>query len=76
MLTNVDKTKELINSYRNLSNHLFVLILTMGVGVINFAVKKEFGSWFFVGIIMSVIAIVVYIILKIAEFSEVSKLEE
>jgi len=76
MLTNVDKTKELINSYRNLSNHLFVLILTMGVGVINFAIKKEFEIWFFIGIIMSVISVIIYIIIKISEFSKINKLKE
>ncbi|MEO1954872.1 MAG: hypothetical protein ABGW74_09220 [Campylobacterales bacterium] len=76
MSTNTDKIKELVNSYRNLSNHLFVLIITMGVGVINFAIKKEFVVWFFIGIIMTVMSVIIYVIIKIAEFNELSKLEE
>ena len=76
MSINIDRTKELLNSYRNLSNHTLVLLVTVGAGVVNFAIKKDFNIWFFLGTIITILELIIYVSLKVAEFKELKRIEE
>lgn len=73
---NINNKKEFVNSLRNLSNHILVMVITIGAGTLNLAMKKTYDLWFLVGIFATVIYIVLYVAIKISEFKELSKIKE
>jgi len=73
---NVDYRKEFINFLRTKSNHLLVLIVTIGAGVTKLFIDTNFNEWFWIGIVGMIISIISYILLAIIELKEIKKLEE
>ena len=43
----IDEKKEFINMVRNRSNHIFVIIVTIGVAVTKLLVDEKINIWFY-----------------------------
>lgn len=52
--------KEWIAFLRSKSNHLLVLIITIGAGVTKFLIDENFNKWFLIGLCAIIILLIAY----------------
>lgn len=73
---NIDNKKEFISFLRTRTNHILVLVITIGAGVTKLFIDNTLTQWFWIGLFVIVVMLIAYIIISIIEIKEINKLKK
>jgi len=72
----IDEKKEFISMIRNKSNHVLVIFVTTGAGVTKFLVDGDVGLWFVIGLFVTIVSFVIYVLLSLIEYKNIKEITE